>query len=130
MTDHTQPKRPFQHYCSHNECPYLGQPSVGSCGCHEQPLQVASIRLEEMAASHALLVATLEARDGWKPIETAPKDGTICDLWLVGGGRITDIWWDDEDKSWCGLDSKTFSHWMAAPVSGPAPLDQKEKSHA
>jgi hypothetical protein len=51
----------------------------------------------------------------WRPIETAPRDGTICDLMLKGGGRVTDQWWDDEDKSWCGLGDDMFSHWMPAP---------------
>lgn len=52
----------------------------------------------------------------WQPIETAPRDGTVIDLWHVGGMRITEQWWDAEDESWCGLgDDNDFSHWMPAP---------------
>jgi hypothetical protein len=37
----------------------------------------------------------------WQPIETAPKDGSEVDLWVVTfldgvaliGGRVTDAWW-------------------------------------
>jgi hypothetical protein len=54
----------------------------------------------------------------WQTMANAPKDGTICDLFLVGGGRATDQWWDDDDKSWCGLPDEMFSHWMKCPY-GP-----------
>jgi hypothetical protein len=57
----------------------------------------------------------------WQPIETAPRDGTMCDLWMNGNGRLTDHWWDDEDKSWCGLDEGIFTHWMQVPEA-PTPL--------
>ncbi len=52
---------------------------------------------------------------GWQPMATAPRDGTICDLWLTGGGRLTDQWWCGEDGTWCGLEEEMFSHWMRAP---------------
>lgn len=55
----------------------------------------------------------------WQPIATAPRDGTICDLWMTGGGRFTDQWWCDEDKTWCGLEESMFTHWIKAPVEGP-----------
>lgn len=56
----------------------------------------------------------------WRDMATAPKDGTIVDLWLKGGGRITDQWWEDEDKSWCGLEDDMFSHWAPLPTFVPA----------
>lgn len=57
----------------------------------------------------------------WMDIETAPKDGTVCDLWIKGAsgaGRVCDLWWSD-DGTWCGHDARVFSHWMPAPVTGP-----------
>ena len=56
-----------------------------------------------------------------QPIDTAPRDGTIVDLWLTGGGRMTDQWWDDGDGRRQGQnqDQKRYS----ARVSRPAYLD-------
>lgn len=51
----------------------------------------------------------------WQPMSTAPRDGTIVDLWLSGGGRVTDQWWCD-DESWCGLEDEMFTHWAPIPV--------------
>jgi hypothetical protein len=31
----------------------------------------------------------------WQPIETAPKDGTVVDLWVRGRGRVTDCVWGE-----------------------------------
>ena len=60
----------------------------------------------------------------WKPIETAPKDGTIVDLW-VGSERIADCYFEREAWRhwWIGgfdqMDSVKIdgepSHWMQIP---------------
>lgn len=55
--------------------------------------------------------AVLEKMDAWQPIETAPKDETTVDLWVVGtpfpdkpekklGIRIPDCWFCPEEKEW------------------------------
>ncbi|MGH6775924.1 MazG-like family protein [Brucella tritici] len=31
--------------------------------------------------------------DGWRPISSAPKDGTVIDLWSDEYGRLTDCYW-------------------------------------
>lgn len=75
--------------------------------------------------------------NGWKPIETAPRDGTLVDLWFANEGetwRVTDCAWHDNaflDKgAWMtprdgviiapvGLPWIQPTHWMPMP-SGPA----------
>ena len=47
----------------------------------------------------------------WQPIETAPKDGTVIDLWCIapglsaGPGRVPDCWYSD-GKWWRYDDSR------------------------
>lgn len=49
----------------------------------------------------------------WQPIESAPRDGTLVDLWHKDGFRLTDTWWDDEDEIWvCLFPDGDFTHWM------------------
>jgi len=51
----------------------------------------------------------------WKPIKTAPHDGTIVDLWHKDGFRLTDQWWAGEGDDWCGFYNSEFTHWMETP---------------
>lgn len=70
----------------------------------------------------------------WRPIETAPQNGTTIDLWIryvegEGGYRITNARWDRESGQWqdwapgdCGdmgwrqLDwQHLITHWMPLP---------------
>lgn len=51
----------------------------------------------------------------WQPISTAPKDGTIVDLWHNRYGRITDTWWDDNHWIALSIDDQEFTHWMLVP---------------
>lgn len=79
---------------------------------------------------------------GWQPIETAPKDGTIIDVWREEFGRETVYWgrrphecgemgphcdsdWHREKQpSWVcstfgeyvGGDHAPFTHWMPLPT--------------
>lgn len=65
---------------------------------------------------------------GWRPIETAPKDGAVVVLWVPnpGGGfcqtgrfiRQENAWLD----SWEGEGLGEPSHWMPCP---PEPLTQQ-----
>lgn len=51
-----------------------------------------------------------------QPMATAPRDGTIVDLWLPGGGRMTDQWWEESDQTWTGLGRDSmFSGWSPIP---------------
>ncbi|MGZ8907296.1 MAG: DUF551 domain-containing protein [Methylobacter sp.] len=68
----------------------------------------------------------------WQPIETAPRDGTLVDIWMSGqkapdGYRQADCWFDG--KNWChefgreGPIEAGFyigdipTHWMPLPES-------------
>lgn len=65
-------------------------------------------------------------RHQWRPIESAPKDGTLIDLWAecwdANGKmvfrRIPNChWYEDKNRSgWVGLYSAEYpTHWMPIP---------------
>jgi hypothetical protein len=60
---------------------------------------------------------------GLQPMSTAPRDGTIVDLWLRGGFRLTDLWWVPTDDSWCGHEEDLFVYWSPIPGYGPPDPD-------
>lgn len=61
----------------------------------------------------------------WQPIETAPKDGTVIDIWTETGFRITDVWWDG--GTWtCGLPDHCVTHW--APLLIPEDNEIKNET--
>ena len=68
------------------------------------------------------------AMSEWQPIETAPDDGTVVDLWIVAGGcefRATDFKFDngrwegetsDEPLEWHYMNARMRpTHWMHLP---------------
>jgi hypothetical protein len=62
----------------------------------------------------------------WKPIETAPKDGTLIDVCNPHGDRTTDVRWEDGHwRHWWigdfdGMEWRKLSiqptHWMPRPA--------------
>lgn len=71
-------------------------------------------------------------RTDWQPIETAPKDGKVVDLFCVDENgqtkRFTDCHWGEMTKwhggltmGWWGLDRQyhvwTPTHWMPLPAA-------------
>jgi hypothetical protein len=76
----------------------------------------------------------------WRPIATAPKDGTRVDLWRQGH-RVTDAFWDEGEEWWC-IDSRYSdgepcplavspepTHWQSLPAP-PALSPNKEDEDA
>lgn len=76
----------------------------------------------------------------WQPIETAPRDGTVIDLWADGlriancawgkpdhccgeAGQYCDSEWHDQPEGWVDTSFNEFlwtahppSHWMSIPA--------------
>jgi hypothetical protein len=90
----------------------------------------ANGREAEMALFSQALLSAYErgrAEREWQPIETAPKDGTKVDLWVIfkeaGPRRFPDAHWNDKLGGWQlgeynALDymtPPTITHWMKVP---------------
>lgn len=62
------------------------------------------------------LLRQLRERE-WQPIETAPKDGTLVDLWHPIFGRISDACWHRGVWNTArGDDFTEFTHWQPLPA--------------
>jgi hypothetical protein len=79
-------------------------------------------------------------KDAWKPIDTAPKDGTEVFLWLpspynrIEKARWFDLWenWQlddfpDDGDEYCGIGNALPSHWMPLPAPPAASVAQENK---
>jgi hypothetical protein len=61
--------------------------------------------------------------DGWQPIETAPKDGSVFLAMFTDFCGATRYRWDDDQKVWCSSDDKLdenefggwYSLWLPFP---------------
>ena len=81
---------------------------------------------------NAALKAALAEPQGWRPIETAPKDKVILlGLPLVGNikerdRRVYEGRWHEEQSTWTSVNGflllSVATHWMPLP---PAPEEQK-----
>jgi hypothetical protein len=78
---------------------------------------------------HSVEAAELEANGGWQPIETAPKDGTMVDLFASiedCSGRAPNYYWSGKIRAWRYMHGGEIAphhvtHWMplpAAPTEG------------
>lgn len=63
-------------------------------------------------------IKRLRARTAWRPIETAPKDGTLVDLWVVYSGqkgiRLFNMQW----REWAGAGGYWKCKYSELTVSG------------
>lgn len=80
---------------------------------------------------------------GWRPIDTAPKDGTVIDLWVDWpdreGGRLANAKWTDDHASkgkigfdWIGPDRFPLAAYVAKPKAThwmPLPSPPQEPSN-
>jgi hypothetical protein len=62
------------------------------------------------------LRASIAQLGGWQPIETAPRDGTVLDLWCVWndtneGERISDCHWGEGTRA---FEWEILTGWIAA----------------
>lgn len=84
----------------------------------------------QRAEAALALADRLEAREGWRDIASAPKDGTR--VLLAHASAAFDGWWDDGEGAW--VDGETDndgdyiayrpSHWMPLP---PLPLPPQQE---
>lgn len=101
-------------------------------GMHEATRLVGEIRydcerMEAKLASRKAEVARLSPEGGgWRPIESAPKDGTaiqvFCPTWYRGGGgQDVVIWMNFTDRpGWYGSSVEAPldpTHWMPLPAA-------------
>ena len=67
--------------------------------------------------------------EGWRPISTAPRDGTEVLADTSGLGRVV-VYWDDEESQWGTglgyLDRGAPTHWMPLP---PSPTSAEGVEH-
>jgi|GEM_PF-2381639 hypothetical protein len=77
-------------------------------------------------------VAKLEGERQWRPIETAPREGVLFDVWVPSyaepgkGYRVADLWIDASGTMFRSRDPQPVklahppTHWMPLPDSPPA----------
>lgn len=95
----------------------------------EAELAQASAKMVEQAARIQQLEAEIAAMQ-WRPIETAPKDGTpLLLLWPDAAEKMAVMWWDEYVENWLGYYDginpgyQPPTHWMPLP---PPPAGEQE----
>ena len=81
----------------------------------------AQLKLEEVSNYLSAMPNSLRHYDGWQPIETAPKDGTL--VLLYGNGarvqwQVSEWYIEDEFAGWHPWnwpDYEKPTHWMQLP---------------
>jgi hypothetical protein len=104
--------------------PLMGRASLQSHGFTAADMATAS------AQGFRDGVASISANaEGWRPISTAPRDGTEVLADTSGLGRVV-VYWDDEESQWGTglgyLDRGAPTHWMPLP---PPPTSAEGVDH-
>lgn len=101
-------------------CKALCCPS-GACGNAESKYRVCQAHTfaDDAAAAIRALLPAIEGE--WFPIETAPRDGTMLDLW-IDDGRHTNVYWGrpqhtcGEAGSYCDC-CPSYDGWVCADLN-------------
>ena len=102
-------------------------------GLYEGPIhnaRIEEVRKQSGVWSPLYLAAPPTAHAaGWRPIETAPRDGTEVLANTSGLGRVV-VYWDDGESQWGTglgyLDRDAPTHWMPLP---PPPTSAEGVEH-
>ena len=104
----------------------------------------AGLIRESLVIEHALRAAARPDREGWRPIETAPRDGSEVLLGSVGSGNIDFYRWNEsianspmqstmprEQYGWCDRctdpPSEVPTHWMRVDPPQDSDVEQQLK---
>lgn len=87
-----------------------------------QTIKEAARKIESLEAE----LAAMRQRVEWRPIETAPKDGTRLILATISDGDVdssSGYWTDHNGGGWVRFMPWQPTHWLPLP---PIPTDTKE----
>lgn len=88
---------------------------------------IAAAQADYEARILSALSAQVQDVAGWQSIETAPRDGTVIDLWHFEFGRHTGMYWGKEQHC-CGEEGKYCDSEWHSDVDGWIDGYQNQKS--
>jgi hypothetical protein len=62
-------------------------------------------------------------KNGWLPIDQAPRDGTEIDVWSPGSGRKCDVWWEEKPRVPRGAKPLPEGGWVEEGDMAEWPVD-------
>lgn len=122
--------------------PWAFQPIKWAAGEERVKIERTRARADAFDKAREILAFPwLTVPEGWRPIESAPRDGTKVDLWLDSGRRIADAEWglpeiiedddaDEDEEGWitdygfrtyCIGEDERVTHWLPLPAAPKPP---------